>query len=391
MSEKHRFSYFYGIEAEQYSFYRIPKTLFTELSFKPLSCEAKLLYGLMLDRMSLSIKNRWIDTKDRVYIIFAIEEIMELLQCGSQKAVKLMQELDSEKGIGLIEKKRLGFGKANVIYVKNFMTSQKTSVGTHIDIRPHLLYGQNNKKVKSDNEKADIQEVSLSQNGENHNSRVVKTTIQEFRKSQFKSCENHNSVTEKPRNQGVCASENSENHNSGAEKSNEAVSQNGENHNSRIVKTTIHEFRKSPSNDTDMNKTDISDTDTINPIESITETPVDAIGAYRMIVCDNISYDALCSQYDKVSVDEILELILEVLASHQKTFRISGTDVNASAVKERYMKLNMFHIQYVFECLEKSTTKIRSIKQYLITSLYNAPITINHYYKAEVRHNMYGK
>ena len=75
----------------------------------------------MLDRMSLSIKNRWLDSEDRVYIIFTVEEIAELMNCGTQKAVKLVKELDSSNGIGLIEKKRLGLGKPNVIYVKNFM------------------------------------------------------------------------------------------------------------------------------------------------------------------------------------------------------------------------------------------------------------------------------
>ena len=106
---------------EQYSFYRVPKVLFTAECFKSLSCEAKVLYGLMLDRMSLSIKNRWFDEEDRVYIIFTVEEIAELLNCGTQKAVKLMKELDDNQGIGLIEKKRLGLGKPNVIYVKNFI------------------------------------------------------------------------------------------------------------------------------------------------------------------------------------------------------------------------------------------------------------------------------
>ena len=116
-----RFDYFRGMEAEQYSFYRVPKILFTAECFKSLSCEAKVLYGLLLDRMSLSIKNRWFDEEDRVYIVFTVEEIAELLNCGTQKAVKLMKELDTEKGIGLIEKRRLGLGKPNVIYVKNFM------------------------------------------------------------------------------------------------------------------------------------------------------------------------------------------------------------------------------------------------------------------------------
>ena len=120
MSIRATFSYFQGMEGDMYQFYRIPKLLFTSEYFKNLSCEAKVLYGLMLDRMSLSIKNRWLDEEDRVYIFFSVEEIMEMLNCGRNKAVNCLKELDQETGIGLIEKKRLGLGKANVIYVKNF-------------------------------------------------------------------------------------------------------------------------------------------------------------------------------------------------------------------------------------------------------------------------------
>ena len=121
MDKKMKFKYFYGAEADQFSFYRIPKVLFTDSYFKDLSSDAKILYGLMLDRMSLSIKNQWFDEKNRAYIYFSIEDIMELLNCGLNKAIKSMQELDDETGIGLIEKRRQGFGKVNIIYVKTFM------------------------------------------------------------------------------------------------------------------------------------------------------------------------------------------------------------------------------------------------------------------------------
>lgn len=117
MDKKMNFKYFYGTEADQFSFYRIPKALFTNDCFKDLSCDAKILYGLMLDRMSLSIKNQWFDEENRAYIYFSIEDIMELLNCGRNKAVKSLQELDDEKGIGLIEKRRQGFGKVTIIYV----------------------------------------------------------------------------------------------------------------------------------------------------------------------------------------------------------------------------------------------------------------------------------
>lgn len=125
--EKIQFKYFRGNEVDQYSFYRIPKVLFRNNYFKNLSCEAKVLYGLLLDRTSLSIRNRWLDEEDRVYIIFTIEEVSEMLNCGVQKAVKLLKELDCRTGIGLIEKKRLGLGKPNIIYVKNFMTEDLDS------------------------------------------------------------------------------------------------------------------------------------------------------------------------------------------------------------------------------------------------------------------------
>lgn len=113
-----QYEYFYGAQAEQFSFYRIPKALFTVPNFRELSTDAKVLYGILLDRMSLSLKNQWIDAQNKVYIIFTVEEIMDALNCANQKATRLMVEL--EKQAGLIERKRQGLGRPNLIYVKNF-------------------------------------------------------------------------------------------------------------------------------------------------------------------------------------------------------------------------------------------------------------------------------
>ena len=115
-----KFDYYYGNQAEQFSFYRIPKQLFTNPTFSDLSSDAKVLYGLMLDRMGLSRKNDWKDSDDKVYIFFTLIEIQELLNCGHNKAVKMLAELDSEKGIGLIERVKQGMGKPTKIYVMNF-------------------------------------------------------------------------------------------------------------------------------------------------------------------------------------------------------------------------------------------------------------------------------
>lgn len=115
----YQLDYYYGTEAEQFSFYRIPKALFKDGRFKGLSSDAKLLYGLMLDRMSLSIKNGWLDEFDRAYIYYTMESIMDDLGCAREKCAKIMSEL---KTIGLIEKKRQGLGKPDMIYVKNFIS-----------------------------------------------------------------------------------------------------------------------------------------------------------------------------------------------------------------------------------------------------------------------------
>ena len=330
-----RFDYFHGMEAEQYSFYRIPKMLFTAEYFRSLSCEAKVLYGLMLDRMGLSIKNRWIDEDDRVYIVFTVEEIAELMNCGTQKAVKLMKELYTDNGIGLIEKKRLGLGKPNVIDVKNFMETENAPLPD----KEEDSY-ESETAVKTENEAA-----------VNHNSRIVKITNQEFPKSQFK---------------------------------------NDENHNSGIVKTIIQEFPKSQSNNTEFNNTDFNETDLINPY------PSDVIGQmerYRDAIRNNISYECFLGDRDcqREELDELVELMVDVMIMPDyASLRIAGAERPAVVVKERFLKLEHSHIAYVLGCLRINTSKVGNIRSYLLTSLYNAALTIDNYYRAEVNHDIFG-
>ncbi len=357
-----QFDYFRGMEAEQYSFYRVPKVLFTAECFKSLSCEAKVLYGLMLDRMSLSIKNRWFDEEDRVYIIFTVEEIAELLNCGTQKAVKLMKELDSNQGIGLIEKKRLGLGKPNVIYVKNFLVKEK---------------------ISSEQEEKTLENPENTQNSENHNSRNVKTTIQEFPESQFKNSENHNSGMVKTTNQEFP----------------ESQFKNGENHTSRIVKIKTQEVPKSQSNNTDINKTDFSETDPIQSYQSLTadevypveEDVMEKMETYRALIQDNIDYECFLDKREREEVDELVELMVEILMlPDNRVVRIGGADKPVSVVKSRFLKLTYSHIEYVLFSLHRNTSKVANIKAYLLATLYNSSMTMNHYYQAEVNHDLYG-
>lgn len=116
--------YFYGDEAEQFNFFRIPRQLITNPRFKNISTDSKLLYGMLLDRMGLSVKNEWYDDAGRVYIYYTVEEICEDMNCGRDKAMKLLAELDAGKGVGLIERRRQGLGKPSVIYVKRFTTRE---------------------------------------------------------------------------------------------------------------------------------------------------------------------------------------------------------------------------------------------------------------------------
>ena len=353
-----QFDYYRGMEAEQYTFYRIPKVLFTAECFKSLSCEAKVLYGLLLDRMSLSIKNRWFDEEDRVYIIFTVEDVMELLNCSRQKAIKNLAELDSEKGIGLIEKKRLGLGRPNVIYVKNFII-----------------------KEGPEHEEKEPENAVNTQKYENHTSRSMENELQEVPKSYFKEYENQTSGS---------------------------------------MKNRLQEVPKSYSNDTDINKTDLSDTefseteysktdfnDTESSVSaihpnliqsnlSISCTEPDVMGemdAYRDIIREHISYE--CFQdgryHRREDVDELVELMVEVMMLPDNgTVRVAGVEKPAALVKNRFMKLNHEHIEYILTCLGANTTKVGNIKAYLLTTLYNAPMTISNYYTAEVNHDLYG-
>ena len=304
------FDYFYGPDdAEQYSFYRIPKRLITGDEFQETSTEAKLLYGLMLDRLQLSIRNQWLDSLNRVYIIYTVEDIMADLHCGNQKACKLLSELENKTG--LIKRKRQGLGKPSLIYVLKFSTSCPQN-----DLESH-----------------------------------------------FKTCENHTSGD---------------------------------------VKTTSLDMWKSHGNNTDFNKPEYNKTNPIYPgpasakitvsVDGMGRDEMDVRRSYERYFREHLYIDDLKQSYpyDHGRIDEILELLVDTVCSTAKTIRCAGEDRPAEVVKSRFMKLDYGHIQYVLDCIHDNTTDIRNIKAYMLTTLYNAPITIDHYYQAKVNHDLYG-
>lgn len=289
------YDYFYGQQAEMFAFYRVPKVLFTEDCFWNVSTDAKLLYGILLDRMNLSARNGWLDEEGRVYIIFTIEEIKGALGCAEKKAVKLLDEL--EKKCGLIERKRQGLGKPNLIYVKNFISGSV--------------------------------------------------------ERQFLNCQKDNSG---------------------------------------VVKNTIQELSKAQGNNTDTNYIDFSDTDPFFP-SGYCGMENDEMGQrkqYYEYFRDRLEYEILVSRhpYDRETLDAIMELIVDTVCTNRKMIRIASDDKPAEVVKSKFMKLNSEHISFVLDCIKKNTTDVRNTKQYLLATIYNAPLTISSYYDFLVQHDM---
>ena len=312
MEDRIKLSYFYGREADQYSFYRIPKLLFTEEYFKKISVEAKVLYGLMLDRMSLSMKNQWFDTEGRAYIYYSLEDIMDALGCSNKKAISIMKELDVESGIGLIEKKRQGQGKPTMIYLKQFMIQEAQKCNNYIS-----------------GEKPAISEVK--------NLHVLK-------------CKNAMSRSEE---------------------------------------ITHQEVKKLHTNKNNINNTELSNTES-NHIISENDGMGFDVEAYTEIIKENIELDILLERYpyDRELLTGIFDLILETVLCKNKSIVVASSEYPAELVRSKFLKLNMFHVEYAMYCMRKNTSKIHNIKKYLLAALFNAPSTISGYYQAEVNHDL---
>lgn len=316
MSAETAFDYYYGDESSQFSFYRIPRELVTGDRFKRLSTDAKLLYGLLLDRMGLSAKNGWYDENGRVFIYYTLDEIQEDLSCGHEKAVKLLSELDSGKGFGLIERVKQGQGRPTKIFVKRFTTHAVPPQPVAPQPVPRLpIFGS-----------------------------------QDFGKSEVKSSEKQKS---------------------------------------RLPVFGSADFGKSDASYIKSNQTDsIQLNPSIHP-------SVSGLDGGRLMdrrdcleeVKENVEYEVLCRQYSHEDVDEVVELICDVLCTTRPTVRIGGEDIPTAQAQDRFHRLDYEHLQYVFDSLRRNTTQVRNIRAYLLTALYNAPVTISNYYQAAVQHD----
>ena len=311
MDDRIKLSYFYGKEAEQYLFYKIPKLLFTDDYFKNISVEAKVLYGLMLDRMSLSVKNQWMDEEGRAYIYYSLEDIMDALGCSNKKAISIMKELDMDAGIGLIEKKRQGQGKPTMIYLKQFMIQ-------------------------------DVQKCRNYTSGE-------KSVISEVKNLHILKCTNSTSRSEE---------------------------------------NTCLEVKNIHTNKNNINNTELSNNES-NLILSGDDRMRYEMDAYSELIRENIELDILRERhpYDQDLLEGIFDLILETVLCKNESIIVASNKYPAELVRSKFLKLNSSHVEYAIDCFKGNTTKVRNIKKYLLTTLFNAPSTISGYYQAAVNHD----
>lgn len=319
------FNYFYGNQADQFSFIRIPRQLLLDEVFASLSLPAKVLYSVLLDRMGLSMKNKWFDKDNKVYIIYQIAEIQKDLGFSKKKAMDYLTELEQ---FGLIEKKKRGFGLPNIIYVKSFM------------MQPAFSRGSENG--------TSVENSEMCRSIENGTSEMPEWNLR------------------------------------GSETATSEVS----NRAPHEVPKQAPLYNKTYMNEN--NQSNIESNHIVSDDAIRSDQKMQKINAYAELIKENIEYDFLLQTYDREKdlVEEIYQLILETVLTEQDTIRIAREHYPANFVKGKFMKLNYSHIEYVLECMNKNTTNIRSIKQYLLAALFNAPSTMGSYYKAAVNHDM---
>ena len=367
------------------------------------SLQAKVLYGVLLDRMSLSRKNGWLDAENRVFIIYQIGEIQKDLGFSKKKSIDLLAELEK---FGLLEKKRRGHGLPNILYVKSFMSDADTeeenlsvpeekeavSRGSQTDTSGIPATGS-----KGDDADMLSSSVSVDRGSENDTSalkaasmgpekradRIIKLYSEEDREEVSGKAELKLTPQEVPKS---------------------ALHE--------VPKTTPQEVSKSTplKNKTEINNTELSNIES-NHISSSSvevkqkgaqcdEMRCDTMGSsssvnsladdYRSLICRNIEFDNLLLTFPSKHelLCGIVDLILETLLCRSEEILIASSYFPAEIVKSRLLKLDYGHIRYVVGCLETNTTKVKNIRKYLLAALFNAPTTIDGYYQAEVNHNM---
>ena len=389
MEEGLKFDYYYGVQSEQFSFYRIPRLLIKDQHFKGLSSDAKLLYGLMLDRMALSMKNHWLDNENRAYIIYSISNVMDDINCSKPTCVKIMKELDS---FGLIERKRKGLGKPDIIYVKNFAVledsqEQDEESSDFADTFEENKPVMSNENITSEGKQDELPEVKdFNFNNEAYGLEMVETEEIFKEKEQISPNVGVNSGISKKSELPEVKDFNFWNEKtltSGGKESlplevkNLAPNYNNNNYNNQSYNYINQSYQSNLSSQADQACNDEIDT-------------IGNTDAYIQQIKKNLDYDFYMTNdvayMDKDLLKELFVIICDVVCTKSETIKISGYVYSCDYVRSKFLRLTSNHVMYVMDCIKNTTTKITNIKAYLLVALFNAPSTIDHYYQQEVRH-----
>lgn len=381
------FDYFYGTEREYFRYYQMPAVMLEDGHYQKLSANAKLLYSVLLNLVSLSQANDWIERgTNRVYIICPQKEIAYRLGCSLRSTVKIVKELEE---FGLLERKKQGQGRPELLFVKNFASGD---IGREIKgfngQRPYCRetgYGPDEYK----------EEESFTEQGlEQKEDSVV---FPDMQKLHVRTCRN-------------CTFRHAEIARSDMQKLHVKTCKSCT---SRHAEAARLDMQKLHANYIYNNKPDgIISNQSINPEEEtcavehgagsslpkvqedgqrIWDWDAQDIPSCRAWVRRQIEYDVLVHDlpHDRESVDGLVELLAELLASRKETIRISGEELDAQSVKERFQRIDLSCMRYILACLRENSRKVHNIRQYLIATMYNAPVTIRHFYQSEANHGVY--
>ena len=423
MEEGLKFDYYYGVQSEQFSFYRIPRLLIKDQHFKGLSSDAKLLYGLMLDRMALSMKNHWLDNENRAYIIYLIDNVMEDLNCSKPTCVKIMKELST---FGLIERERKGLGKPDIIYVKNFVIQEENkSVETEAGHEEQKCGSVENESSNNDGEIGEDQEYFaegqffpedpyLSDSQENSMTAESKENeLPEVKKLNFWN-QSRTSVAERKNgfheenttnlgaysvNKGNISPRGKESELPEVKKLNFCNSKNltsgGKEHLPLEVKNLAPNYNNNNYNNQSYNYINQSYQSNLSSQKDEfdgTKEEIDKNTTYIEQIKKNLDYEFYMTNdkcNDKALLKELFDIICEVVCVKRKMIKVGGVVYPYEYVRSKFLELTSSHVWYIIDCMKETTTRIVNIKAYLLAALFNAPSTIDHYYQQKVQHDLH--
>ena len=321
------FNYLSASGIDKFTFYRMPKILFVDDYFSAICCEAKVLYGLLLDRATLSKSNNWIDELGRVYVFFKQTEAMEMLNIKKNKVIAIFKELED---IGLLIRKKQGQGKPTRLYVLDF--------SNHTD--------EDEENSKTNEVVSDDEEQTSDENIKKEVKRLEKQT------SEFQTSSNDTKKEVK-----------------------------------RLEKQTSKGLKNKPLSSNYINKTEMNKTESIylssnanQPTsknnENINDRLIDRYNNAVNKVKKQIEYGYLIENYEKSTIDLIVSLIADVYVD-DSSIVVNGRTIFAEQVRNEYSKLTHIHIEFVLESIANTKNRIKNIRTYLQSCLYNAYNTMD--------------